>query len=151
MPGGNIFGALFFLLLFIAALTSVISIFEVIITYVTEELNVNRQKALKLTSIAVIIIAIFCSLSQTPNTTLSFNGNTLFDWMDLLSANVILPIGGLLIISFLGFIMKKDEVADELQQGACSIKTTMIYLTITKFIAPLAIAIVFLTGIQALF
>ncbi len=71
--------------------------------------------------------------------------------MDLLSANVILPIGGLLIISFLGFIMKKDEVADELQQGACSIKTTMIYLTITKFIAPLAIAIVFLTGIQALF
>ena len=47
--------------------------------------------------------------------------------------------------------MKKDEVADELQQGACSIKTTMIYLTITKFIAPLAIAIVFLTGIQALF
>ena len=95
MPGGNIFGALFFLLLFIAALTSVISIFEVIITYVTEELNVNRQKALKLTSIAVIIIAIFCSLSQTPNTTLSFNGNTLFDWMDLLSANVILPIGGL--------------------------------------------------------
>ena len=151
MPGGNIFGALFFLLLFIAALTSVISIFEVIITYVTEELNVNRQKALKLTSIAVIIIAIFCSLSQTPNTTLSFNGNTLFDWMDLLSANVILPIGGLLIISFLGFIMKKDEVADELQQGACSIKTTMIYLTITKFIAPLAIASVDLTGIQALF
>lgn len=151
MPGGNIFGALFFLLLFIAALTSVVSIFEVIITYVTEELNVNRHKALKLTSIAVIIIAIFCSLSQTPNTALSFNGNTLFDWMDLLSANVILPIGGLLIICFLGFIMNKDEIADELQQGACSIKTTMIYLTITKFIAPLAIAIVFLTGIQALF
>ena len=151
MPGGNIFGALFFLLLFIAALTSVVSIFEVIITYVTEELNVNRRKALLLTTLAVIVISIVCSLSQTPNTFLSFNGHSLFDWMDLLSANVLLPIGGLLIMLFLGFVMKKDEVADELSQGSKSIKTTMVYLTITKFIAPLAIAIVFLTGIQALF
>ena len=151
MPGGNIFGALFFLLLFIAALTSVVSIFEVIITYVTEELNVNRRKALLLTTLAVIVISIVCSLSQTPNTFLSFNGHSLFDWMDLLSANVLLPIGGLLIMLFLGFVMKKDEVAEELSQGSKSIKTTMVYLTITKFIAPLAIAIVFLTGIQALF
>ena len=66
MPGGLIFGALFFFLLFIAALTSVVSIFEVIIAYVTEELKVNRQKAMALTTVAVVVIATVCALSQTP-------------------------------------------------------------------------------------
>ena len=151
MPGGAIFGALFFFLLFIAALTSVVSIFEVIIAYVTEELKVNRQKAMALTTVAVVIIATVCALSQTPNSSLIFNGHTLFDWMDLLSANVLLPIGGFLIMIFLGFIMKKSHLEDELKQGSKSIKNTMAYITITKFVAPVAIAIVFLTGIQALF
>ena len=151
MPGGVIFGALFFLLLFIAALTSVVSIFEVIIAYVTEELKVNRRKAMGLTTLAVIVISTFCALSQIPDSALVFNGHTLFDWMDLLSANVLLPIGGLLIMIFLGFIMKKSDIEDELQQGSKSIKNTMAYITVTKFVAPVAIAIVFLTGIQALF
>jgi len=151
MPGGAIFGALFFFLLFIAALTSVVSIFEVIIAYVTEELKLNRQKAMALTTVAVVIIATVCALSQTPNSSLVFNGHTLFDWMDLLSANVLLPIGGFLIMIFLGFIMKKSDLEDELKQGSKSIKNTMAYITITKFVAPVAIAIVFLTGIQALF
>lgn len=151
MPGGIIFGALFFLLLFIAALTSVVSIFEVIIAYITEELKVNRHKAMGLTTLAVIVIATFCALSQTPDTSLIFNGHNLFDWMDLLSANVLLPIGGLLIMIFLGFIMKRSDLEDELQHGSKSIKGTMAYITITKFVAPVAIAIVFLTGIQALF
>lgn len=151
MPGGIIFGALFFLLLFIAALTSVVSIFEVIIAYITEELKVNRHKAMGLTTLAVIVIATFCALSQTPDTSLIFNGHNLFDWMDLLSANVLLPIGGLLMMIFLGFIMKRSDLEDELQHGSKSIKGTMAYITITKFIAPVAIAIVFSTGIQALF
>ena len=151
MPGGVIFGALFFFLLFIAALTSVVSIFEVIIAYITEELKVNRHKAMGLTALSIIIISSFCSLSQTPNSFLVFNGHSLFDWMDLLSANFLLPIGGLLIMIFLGFIMKRSDLENELQQGSKSIKGTMAYLTITKFIAPIAIAIVFLTGIQALF
>lgn len=151
MPGGAIFGALFFFLLFIAALTSVVSIFEVIIAYVTEELNLNRKKAMGLTAVAVMIIATVCALSQTPNSSLVFNGHTLLDWMDLLSSNVLLPIGGFLIIIFTGFIMKKSDLEDELKQGSKSIKNTMAYITITKFVAPVAVAIVFLTGIQALF
>lgn len=151
MSGGTFFGALFFFLLFIAALTSVVSIFEVIIAYITEELNVGRHKAMALITLAAIVISSFCSLSQTPNSSLIFNGHTLFDWMDLLSANVLLPIGGLLIMLFVAFIMKPSDLEDELQQGAKSIKGTMAYLTVTKFVAPVAIAIVFLTGIQALF
>ena len=104
-----------------------------------------------LTTLAVIVISTFCALSQIPDSALVFNGHTLFDWMDLLSANVLLPIGGLLIMIFLGFIMKKSDIEDELQQGSKSIKNTMAYITVTKFVAPVAIAIVFLTGIQALF
>lgn len=61
MPGGTIFGALFFFLLFIAALTSVVSIFEVIIAYVTEELKFSRRKAMGLTAITVVFISSLCS------------------------------------------------------------------------------------------
>lgn len=151
MPGGTIFGALFFFLLFIAALTSVVSIFEVIIAYVTEELKFSRRKAMGLTAITVVFISSLCALSNTPDSSLIFAGKSLFDWMDVLTANVLLPIGGLLIMIFLGFIMKKSDIEDELQQGSKSIKNTMAYITVTKFVAPVAIAIVFLTGIQALF
>lgn len=151
MPGGTIFGALFFFLLFIAALTSVVSIFEVIIAYVTEELKFSRRKAMGLTAITVVFISSLCALSNTPDSSLIFAGKSLFDWMDVLTANVLLPIGGLLIMIFVGFIMKKSDIEDELQQGSKSIKNTMAYITVTKFVAPVAIAIVFLTGIQALF
>ena len=64
MSGGTFFGVLFFFLLFIAALTSVVSIFEVIIAYITEELNVGRHKAMALITLAAIVISSFCSLSQ---------------------------------------------------------------------------------------
>ncbi len=147
MPGGTIFGALFFFLLFIAALTSVVSIFEVIIAYVTEELKFSRRKAMGLTAITVVFISSLCALSNTPDSSLIFAGKSLFDWMDVLTANVLLPIGGLLIIIFLGFIFKRDQLEDELKQGSKSIKTTMAYITITKYIAPVAIAIVFLFGL----
>lgn len=147
MPGGTIFGALFFFLLFIAGLTSVVSIFEVIIAYVTEELKLNRKKAMGLTAITVIFIATLCALSNTPDSNFIFAGKSLFDWMDILTANVLLPIGGLLIILFLGFVFKRDQLEDELQQGSKSIKGTMLYITVTKYVAPVAIAIVFLYGL----
>ena len=147
MTGGTIFGALFFFLLFIAALTSVVSIFEVIIAYITEELSVTRPKAMTLTTLAVVFISILCAFSNTPDSSLTFFGTTLFDWMDKLSANILLPIGGLLIMIFIGFIMKREDVEDELKQGCPSIKNSMIYLTITKYVAPIAIAIVFLYGL----
>lgn len=147
MPGGTIFGALFFFLLFIAGLTSVVSIFEVIIAYVTEELKLSRHKAMGLTAITVIFISILCALSNTPDSSFIFGGKSLFDWMDVLTANVLLPIGGLLIMIFLGFVFKRDQLEDELKQGAKSIKTTMAYITITKYVAPVAIAIVFLYGL----
>lgn len=147
MPGGTIFGALFFFLLFIAALTSVVSIFEVIIAYVTEELKLTRPKAMTLTAITIIFVAILCALSNTPESMFVINGTSLFDWMDKISANILLPIGGLLIMLFIGFIMKREDVEDELKQGSTSIKNTMLYLTITKYVAPIAIAIVFLYGL----
>lgn len=147
MPGGTIFGALFFFLLFIAALTSVVSIFEVIIAYVTEELKLTRPKAMTLTALTVVFISVLCAFSNTPDSSFTFFGTTLFDWMDKLSANILLPIGGLLIMIFIGFIMKRQDVEDELKQGSKSIKNTMLYLTITKYVAPIAIAIVFLYGL----
>ena len=145
MTCGTISDVLFFLL-FVAALTSVVSIFEVIIAYATEELILSRPKAMTLTALSVIFISSLCVLSNKPDSMFIFNGITLFDWMDKISANILLPISGLLIMIFLGFIMKPQDVKDELRQGATSLKTTIIYLTITKYVAPIAIAIVFLYG-----
>ncbi|MGL4335402.1 MAG: sodium-dependent transporter [Turicibacter sp.] len=144
MSGGAIFGALFFFLLFIAALTSVVSIFEVIIAYVSEELNFSRKKAILLTSLTVAFIGTLASLSNVTDSNLVLFNQSLFDFMDSFSAKILLPLGGFFIVVFLGFFFKKEDLADELSQGSKNIKTTMLYISITKFIAPVAIAIVFL-------
>ncbi|HAX73674.1 MAG TPA: sodium-dependent transporter [Firmicutes bacterium] len=144
MQGGAIFGALFFFLLFIAALTSAVSIFEVIISYIIEELNFNRTKAILLAGLTIAFIGALASLSQTPDSTLSLFGLSLFDFMDAFTAKILLPLGGLFIIIFVGFFFNKQTLQEELQQGSKDIKKTMLFITITKFIAPVAIAIVFL-------
>ena len=82
MPGGTIFGALFFFLLFIAALTSVVSIFEVIIAYVTEELKFSRRKAMGLTAITVVLSQAY-ALYQTHQIQALFSqeNHYLIGWM----------------------------------------------------------------------
>lgn len=148
MAGGYIFALIFFLLLSIAALTSTISLLEVAVAYFSEELNISRKKATILCSCAAAVLGVGCTMSMGDWSWLNINGTNLFDLFDKLSANVLLPFGGLMVVIFVGWNIKKKQVFDEISnEGKRKAHLKWIYLFIVKFIAPIAISFIFLNAI----
>ncbi len=148
MTGGYFFSLIFFLLLSIAALTSTISLLEVVVAYMSEELNVKRKKATIYAALSIGLLGVFCTLSQGPMPQLNIGGMNLFDMLEMSSANFMLPIGGLMIVIFAGWFMGMDKVFDELSnQGMLQVRYKSAFLFVIRYIAPIAIAMVFLNGI----
>lgn len=151
MPGGYFWALIFFILLSVAALTSTISVLEVVVAYFSEELNMSRHKATLISASAITVLGVLCTLSQGPLRNMrSFRGS-LFDDLEFLSANVILPLGGLLIVVFVGWFLGRQNVKDEISNsGTYKVRVFGLLMIILKFLAPIAIAIVFLNGIGLL-
>ncbi|MEE4213578.1 MAG: sodium-dependent transporter [Bacteroidales bacterium] len=148
MPGGYFFAILFFTLLSIAALTSTVSVLEVVVAYFSEELNMTRAKATIIASVAISIVGVFATLSFGPLKNATIFGKTVFDWFDYLSANILLPLGAILIVVFVGWYLGKKNVKDELSnQGELKGRIVNIFMVIVKFIAPIAITLAFLYGL----
>jgi NSS family neurotransmitter:Na+ symporter len=148
MPGGYFWAIIFFILLAIAALTSTISVLEIVVAYVTEELKIGRKKATVLAASAIAFLGIFTTLSQGPLDELTFFGKNLFSIFDYLAANIVLPLGAFLIAVFVGWFIGAKNVRDELTNGgAFKGRLIGVFLFIVKFLAPIAIAIVFLNGV----
>ncbi|MDA3930775.1 MAG: sodium-dependent transporter [Prolixibacteraceae bacterium] len=148
MPGGYIFSILFFLLLTVAALTSSISILEVVVAYFKEEFRLKRKPATIVATILISTLGIFCSLSMGVLEPYKLFGLNFFDLMDWISANMLLPLGGLFIALFVGWFLGAKKVYHEILKGG-SVKRGLLYIFIflLRFIAPIAIAIVFMDGI----
>jgi len=148
MTGGYFFALIFFLLLSIAALTSTISVLEVVTAYLAEELNLGRKKATLLAASSIAVLGVACTMSQGPWSAISVGNNNLFDLLEMISANIMLPLGGLLIVIFVGWYLSKETVIDELSnEGKLKAGFRYLYLFIVKFLAPVAIAFVFLHGL----
>lgn len=148
MPGGYVFSIMFFLLLTIAALTSSISILEVVVAFMVEELNLKRTTATVMATLAAIIVGVLCTLSFSTLSDITLAGLTIFGILDFTASNVLLPLGGLLIVVFVGWYMKKYDIQNEVTNaGSLKAKYFSAFVFIVRFIAPIAIAIVFLNSI----
>ena len=151
MPGGYIFSILFFILLTIAALTSAISILEVVVVYLTEELKIKRKTSTVLATILISVLGIFCSLSMGIFSEVHILKRNFFDLFDHISANILLPVGGMFISLFIGWVFGKHKVMRELAYGSKLKKTFLkIFMILTRFVAPIAIFVVFLNGLKIL-
>lgn len=159
MPGGNIFGSAFFFLVFIAALTSAISILEPVVTWFVDDLNVKRYIASLIAGTAVFLVGIPACLSATGaaklgDFTIPFLGGpvTFFDLLDKLSSQFMLPIGGLVTCLFLliGW-NRKDAIAEAAgAEGRVSSPFLRIWYILAVTVAPLGILAVLINGILAL-
>lgn len=137
IPGGQLLSTMFFILLSVAALTSTISVLEVIVTYFVEELKLNRKKATIVATVSVSVVGILAVM---------FTG--FFGFLNFTSANVLLPVGGFFIVLFVGWFLSKQLTREELtNNGKLKGKLVPLYLFLVKFLAPIAIAIVFIYGI----
>ena len=149
MPMGGFVAVLFFATLLIAAITSAISLMETFVTYEIEEWKVSRKKAVWIAFAICSVLGIFCSLSQGVLSGVKLFGQNIFDFFDKLSANVLMTGGGLLLVLFVGWSMKKEDYIDELSNGHTNnvplwLLSTIYYLV--KFVAPVTIVVVALAN-----
>ncbi len=147
MAGGMIFSTCFFVLLCIAALTSAISLLEVVVSFCVEEMHIRRGRATVLVAVCVFLLGILCSLSLgiVP---LNLFGKNFFDLMDFTSSNLLLPIGGFFISIYVGWILKKRIVVKELTNDGTKKFTYMrVFFFLIRYIVPVAILLVFVSGL----
>ncbi len=148
MAGGYFFGILFFILLAIAALTSTVSIFEVIVAYFSEELNMTRHRATIIGSVALAFVGVFATLSFGPLSGALIFDKTIFEWFEYLSVNIMLPLGAIFLVLFVGWYLGRKNVEDELTSGgSLKVKLLGLFMIVVKFIAPIAITLVFIYGL----
>lgn len=148
MTGGYVFCIIFFILLAIAALTSTISLLEVVVAYLSEELHIKRQKATVIACAVTMLLGAFASLSLMKDTPFVIAGHTLFDGMDFVSSNILLPIGGVLMVIFVGWKLGKSKFfAEVTNEGTLKAPMKKAVFFIIRYLAPIAIAIVFYKGL----
>ena len=129
--------ALFYFLLMLAALTSTISMHEVVTAYVSEEFGMRRTKAAAIVTVACSVVGVLCALSFGPFEGFKIFGMTLFDFL--------LPVGGMLISIFAGWYLDKNLVRDEVtNRGTLQARYLPVVVFILRYIAPVAIACVLL-------
>ncbi|ACL76898.1 sodium-dependent transporter [Ruminiclostridium cellulolyticum] len=150
VPFGGVLIVLFFLLSAIAATTAMLSMLEVVVTYFVEEKKMSRRKSLLICSSIVLIIGVLVSMSQNgsnPISKIKPFGLNLFDLFDQASSNVLLPLGGLLIALFAGYIVNKKDIETELSNNGKLKNHALIkiYIFLVRYITPILLLIIFLS------
>ncbi len=105
LPWGNLFGTVFFALLFIAALTSSISMLEVVVAFLMEHGGQGRRSACAIAGIGLFLVGVLASLSMTGMPALQWGERNAFEWLDTIATNVMLPAGGLFTALFAGWVI----------------------------------------------
>lgn len=140
-----IVSTMFYSLLFVAALTSAISLHEVATAYVSEEFAWSRKKAATLVTSTIMVLGILCSLSFGPLCSVTLFGRNIFELFDDFSGMVLLPIGGMLISIFAGWVLNRKLYHDELSNyGTLRVRYYRLLTFSLRYVAPVAIGMVFL-------
>ena len=145
MPGGVLIGSIFFVLVSIAAWSSAISLLEPCVAWLIEIKNLGRIKANLMLAGCAWLLGLGSVFSFNIWSEYRLAGFTFFDFLDFLTANIMLPISGLMIALFVGYVMNKQMVEAQLD-GTSSTVSTLWFFTV-RYIAPVAIAAVFVMGI----
>lgn len=147
---GHLIALMFYVLLSVAALTSLISLHEVSTAFFHEEFNWSRRKAATVVTVLCSLIGVFCSLSFG-NTDISLFGLSLFDLFDFTTGQIFLPLGGFLTCLFMGWYVPKNIIREELTNGGMLRSSFFtIYLFLVRYVCPVCILLVFLHQLKVI-
>ena len=150
MPAGGFIAILFFLALLVAAVTSSISMLEVAVAYLVEEKKISRIWACVILFAICWVVGAVCSLSFGPLSHIKIDGGNIFDFFDNLSSNILMTLGSLLTVLFVGWRLKKTDVYDEFTNGGTLSTNARIFGVLwflIRYICPLAIILIFVSGL----
>ncbi|MCT4594007.1 MAG: sodium-dependent transporter [Anaeromicrobium sp.] len=145
---GSVFALMFFVALTVAALTSSVSLLEVVVAFLIDEKQFSRKKAVFSSSTVMVLLCILASLSLGGVGPKLF-GTGAFDIFDLLTDKIFLAIGGMLLCIFAGWRLKKEDLYDEVtNKGTVEFGLFGAWYGLIKFVIPITIAVVAFNGIR---
>lgn len=147
MPFGAFFSLIFFMLLTIAALTSSISMLEVVVAFLVDEYNWNRKKASYLMGILIFLVGIPPLLGYSSLSNFSFLGMDVLDTYDWFSNSIFLPTGGILTSIFVGHIWGSKNAVKEANKNS-RFHIGRIYAILLKYIVPAAVLFIMIFSIH---
>ncbi len=150
MAGGQIVGAVFFLMVFLAALTSSISLMETVISIVCDKLHINRKLCCGVVFVGTVLIGLLSCLGYSAWDSVKIIGMQFLDFFDFISNSVIMPIVALLTCIFIGYIIKPDAVVEEVEISG-KFKRKGLFVVMIKYVAPVCIVLILVSSVLSAF
>lgn len=151
LAGGTVWSTLFFFLLFLASLTSTISMSEIAITFFMEELKMKRRSAVVLNTGIAALFGTLCALSFGCLSDFTLFGLTLFNFFDTATSNVMLPLGGMIISVFVGWKLDRSVLSEQMTcRGATRFRPMRLLVFLLRWVCPVAIGLIFAQSIGIL-
>ena len=150
MPGGAIFGAVFFLLVLFAALTSSISLMETIVSIFQDKFKWNRTLSCLVVLLTCVILGVPSSLGFGPWAAIKVLGMDFLTFFDFASNSILMPIVALFTCAFVGFIIKPKAIADEVELSS-KFKLKLLFNIMIKYVAPVFLLLILISSILSAF
>ncbi|HEX3015879.1 MAG TPA: sodium-dependent transporter [Desulfobacteria bacterium] len=150
MPFGRFFMTLFFVLVSIAATGAMLSLLEVVVAFLSEELNWSRRLATWVTVVVIALFGITATLSSSVLAGVKIFGLNFFDFYDFVTSNILLPVGGIAIALFVGWRWGVKKALAEFSNNGelANAGIFKVYLLLIRFVAPVAILLILLSGLK---
>ena len=145
MPGGSIWASAFFLLLALASITSTISMSEICVAFLCEQWGMKRPVAVAVNAVVAMALGSVCALSFGPLAGMKIFGMNTFDLFDYITSNIFMPLSGMLIAIFTGWVLKRSIINHELAPAPRVLINIIVFCL--RFVAPAAIALIFINGL----
>ena len=149
IPGGmgSVIGALFFILVFFAALTSSISLMETVVSIFRDKFGWGRKFTCILVFIGSVLLGIPSSLGFGVWSHININGNTFLDMFDIFSNSILMPIVAFLTCIFIGFVIKPQTLVDEVELDGKPFKRKKLFVVMIKYVAPVCIVLILISSV----
>lgn len=151
MLGGPVFALAFFFLILFAAITSAIALLEVPASYAIDSWGWSRKKAVLVMGLAVFAVGVPSALAFGPLSNIQLGGYSLFDLAGILTDNILLPIGGILMCWFIGWKWNPEKLANEVEDGCPGSKFHKLWRICIRYITPVLVLIVTISGFVSIY
>ncbi|MCI9361533.1 MAG: sodium-dependent transporter [Hungatella sp.] len=146
IAGGEIFACLFFILVFFAAVTSAIALLEVSVSFAIDTMRLPRKKATLIIGTAIFILGIPSALSFGALGQVQILNYSVFDFVGMLTDNILLPFGGITMCYYVGWKWHPEYLVDEIERDGLTFKVKKLWIICIRYLTPVLVGIVTLTG-----
>lgn len=146
IAGGGIFACLFFILVFFAAVTSAIALLEVSVSFAIDTMKLPRKKATLIIGTAIFLLGIPSALSFGALGQVQIFNYSVFDFVGMLTDNILLPLGGITMCYYVGWKWHPEYLVDEIERDGIPFKVKKLWIICIRYLTPVLVGIVTLTG-----